>query len=292
MIGSYPRSMAELGSWAADNHATGAEARQRFAQYVILCGIASAPLLREGLVFKGGNALDFVWQANRSTIDLDFSVDMEGVGFEIGVEGIRRSLEQAFRGVSNRFGVALAVHSVRQQPPGADKLFITYRANVGYGLSDEPRLVQRMSGRQPSPHVIPIEISINEPIGESARFQINEQLPSLRVSTLEDIVGEKLRSLLQQTLRNRHRRQDVLDIAVIVRDHPELDTAKIASYLLIKAQARDVPVSRSAFHNPDIRARAQVDYAALQPTTRVVFIPFEEAFALVLGLVGRLELPE
>lgn len=65
MTGGYPRSVAELAPWADANHVTVDEARRRFAQYVELCGIASVPTLRECLVFKGGNALDFVWMANR-----------------------------------------------------------------------------------------------------------------------------------------------------------------------------------------------------------------------------------
>jgi predicted nucleotidyltransferase component of viral defense system len=34
--------------------------------------------LRDALIFKGGNALDVLWIANRSTIDLDFSTNHEG----------------------------------------------------------------------------------------------------------------------------------------------------------------------------------------------------------------------
>ena len=72
MTDPFPRAMADLGVWAETNGVSVDEARQRFAQYGVLCGIASVPALRTGIVFKGGNALDFVWQPNRSTIDLDF----------------------------------------------------------------------------------------------------------------------------------------------------------------------------------------------------------------------------
>jgi predicted nucleotidyltransferase component of viral defense system len=56
------------------------EARRRFAQYAVLRAIASSARLSELLVFKGGNALDFVWSPNRSTSDLDFSADMRAEG--------------------------------------------------------------------------------------------------------------------------------------------------------------------------------------------------------------------
>lgn len=73
MTDGYPRSIRDLAAWADRSQITIDEARRRFAQYVVLCGIADIRPLRETLVFKGGNALDFVWHPNRSTIDLDFS---------------------------------------------------------------------------------------------------------------------------------------------------------------------------------------------------------------------------
>lgn len=52
------------------------EARRRFAPYAVLRAIGSSARLSEPLAFKGGDALDFVWSPNRSTIDLDFSADV------------------------------------------------------------------------------------------------------------------------------------------------------------------------------------------------------------------------
>ncbi len=76
MTDLYPKSFVGLATWARSNGVTVEEARQRYAQFVVLCDIASVGSLRDHLVFKGGNALDFVLQPNRSTIDLDFSLDM------------------------------------------------------------------------------------------------------------------------------------------------------------------------------------------------------------------------
>ncbi|WP_373047015.1 nucleotidyl transferase AbiEii/AbiGii toxin family protein [Vulgatibacter sp.] len=112
----------------------------------------------------------------------------------------------------------------------------------------------------------------------------------VRISTREDIVAEKLRALLQQVLRDRYRCQDVLDLAVMLRGGAELDTGKVAKFLLEKAAARDVPVSRTAFHGPELAARARVDYEALESTARHEFIYFDDALARVLEFVDRLGL--
>jgi predicted nucleotidyltransferase component of viral defense system len=292
VIGGYPRSIADLAAWSRSNGVTVAEARQRFAQYVTLCAIASVASLRESLVFKGGNALDFVWLPNRSTLDLDFSLDMPGARFEANVDTIRDLLGRGLRVATARFGVAFTINSVRQQPPGEDKTFITYAARIGYGLPDETQLLIRMANNQGSPHMVRIDISINEPIGASTYFTIDENFQQLRVSTIEDIVGEKLRSLLQQPIRKRNRKQDVLDIAVIIQNGQSLDHQQIADFLQVKADARDVPVSKEAFRNIEVLEWAKVDYDTLAATTRATFIPFEEAFATVLALVSELPIPE
>src|SRR6187549_2448159 len=41
---------------------------------------------------------------------------------------------------------------------------------VGFALPDETKLLIRIANGQPSTHVLPIEISLNEPISASTRF--------------------------------------------------------------------------------------------------------------------------
>jgi hypothetical protein len=84
----------------------------------------------------------------------------------------------------------------------------------------------------------------------------------------------------------------VLDLAVVVREHPDLNRQQVAKSLVMKAKARSVPVSKSAFRNPEVAERASVDFQALKQTTRTMFIPFDEAFAAVLGLVDSLLIAE
>jgi len=288
----YPKSFEDLPSWARSNEVSIEETRRRFAQFVVLCGIAQVRELRDYLVFKGGNALDFVLQPNRSTIDLDFSLDMDGGSSLANSERLNALLARGLRQVAPRFSMSLAVHSVKQQPPGAAKTFITFEARVGYALPDEHQLKIRMGNSQPSSHVLPVDISINEPIAGWTRFVLDATLDPLRISTLEDIVGEKLRSLLQQPIRNRNRQQDLLDIAVVVRLHESLDRQAVSDALLLKAHARNVPVSRTAFRNPEVIRRAALGYQALEGTTRTMFIPFDEALAIVLAFVDELAIPE
>ncbi|HEX8437199.1 nucleotidyl transferase AbiEii/AbiGii toxin family protein [Archangium sp.] len=259
----------------------------RFAQYAVLRSIAGSRALSRILVFKGGNALDFVWQPNRSTLDLDFSSS----DAELDEERLRTLMDQSLAQTHKVLGVLLRVQKVDRQPPGPNKTFVTYEVKVAYALPDDVRNQERMNAGQPSKSVVQLDISLNEPICEDRPIHIQAANP-LRVSTVEDIVAEKLRSLLQQPIRKRNRRQDVLDIAVLLRRDVNIDHTRVAEYLCRKAAARNVPVSRAAFRQPEVQQRARADYDELEATTRELFIPFDEAFREVLGFVARLELAE
>ncbi|MDA8219942.1 MAG: nucleotidyl transferase AbiEii/AbiGii toxin family protein [Dehalococcoidales bacterium] len=268
-----------------------AEARLRFVQYAVLRAVASSRALSSILVLKGGNALDFVWRPNRSTLDLDFSVDEAAQPSPLDTESLRSLLQPALEMVGRTLGIAFRVQSVEQHPPGPNRHFVTFEAKIGFALPDQLRGRAQIEQGRPVSSVVTLEISINEPICADEGINIGGLHP-LRVCTLDDIVAEKLRALLQQKSRNRTRRQDLLDIAVILRGPAMLDPARVSCFLLRKAAARQVPVSRNAFRDPDLAERARRDYDALRLTTREEFVPFEEARDSLLAFVEGLDIPE
>lgn len=283
----YPETFERIPGWARENSISINEARARFAQYAILNAIAGSRVLSQILVFKGGNALDFVWQPNRSTKDLDFT----SLDPELSAERIRTLLEQSLGVVGRRLGIAFHINGVMRNPPGLDKTFVTYEVRVGYAHPDDVNNKKRISNGEPSKAIVPVEISLNEPVCADTPVDVHATHP-LRVSTREDIVAEKLRSLLQQPIRKRNRRQDLLDIAVLLRSSAPLDAQRISAYLREKARARDIAVSRSAFSNPEVRDRAQSDYLALQKDTRELFVPFDDAWNDLMRLVAALDIPD
>jgi len=288
----YPCSFDSLPAWARAHTIAMTEARRRFAQYVMLRAIATSRGLSAVLVFKGGNALDFMWQPNRSTLDLDFSTAQVVTDLSREAERLRALFMGALTSVGPPFGVFCRIAKIEQRPPGQDKTFVTYLVRVAYALPDQGPLRQRMeTDRTYGPQHIDLEISVNEPICADERWDIEGTHP-LRISTVEDIVAEKLRALLQQPIRNRTRPQDLLDIAVILRQGTVLDRGHVADFLIRKAAARDIPVSRAAFHHPAIMERARQGYDELKKTTRVLFVPFEDARGLLYDVVDTLAIPE
>lgn len=125
-----------------------------------------------------------------------------------------------------------------------------------------------------------LDVSLNEPICAAQLIEIDPGL-QLRVATIEDIIAEKLRALLQQPIRNRQRRQDLLDIAVLLQANVTFDRGLVATFLLTKAAARGIVVSREAFRSPEVVRRVGVGYAELEQTTRVQFVPLQNALGLL-----------
>lgn len=285
MITLYPTNFSEISAWAKENRFPISEARFRYAQYGLLQSIAGSKILSSALVFKGGNALDFVWQPNRSTRDLDFS----SRDADLTVERIREFFEPSLQRVSTATGTLYRIQRIKQQPPGEGRSFITFDLSVGYALPDDPRNKQLVRNGSPSLANIPVEISLNEPICATQDVDMGSANP-LQVSTQEDIVAEKLRALLQQVPRNRMRPQDVLDIAVGLRDGAHLRPEVVSVFLLQKAASRNIEVSLQRFLVEELWQRAEQGYAELERTTRTTFIPFGEAKEIVLAFLRELPL--
>ena len=283
---NFPASFDVIGAWAAKNQLLVQEARFRFAQYTVLRAIADSRSLSASLVFKGGNALDFIWEPNRSTKDLDFSARDNN----LQMPDLKKLLGDSLTRVGGLTGVSYRIQHMEQQPPGQDKTFITFMCKVGYALPDDRKNRERILQGGNVSTVVPLDISLNELICATENIDL-DGTHSLQVCTLEDIVAEKLRALLQQIPRKRLRCQDVLDIAMILAEQ-EVDEARIAEFLVQKASARNVLVSKRAFRDDEIRSRASENYVDLQVTVRKAFIPFEEAFSKLMSFIERLNIPD
>ena len=285
-----PVSLSDLPRWQSANRVSSGEARNRLAQFVVLDCIAGSSLAGE-MAFKGGNALRFVYQNRRSTIDLDFS---SVAGFPDDESVIRNSLGVALEAAAGRHGIRIRCQSVRRNPKGTvGHHFPTYQITLGFAFPGERHFINFDADPRPLPTIVELEISLNEMICETVEVPLGEDSSRrLQVCSLEDIIAEKLRSLLQQPIRNRTRKQDVLDIATVWRRHAaNLDIAKMSDFLLRKCSSRKVIAEKSKF-NEEIRIRALTDYDQLRTDAGDSFIPFDEAWQTVLALVRQLTIPD
>jgi predicted nucleotidyltransferase component of viral defense system len=285
--GSYPTSIAELSAWRKATGATTEEARRRLVQFVVLASIASSNELVSRLALKGGNALRFVHGNMRSTLDLDFTAEGD---FPDAEPAIRALLDGALKRAEQQFQVKARCLSVHRNPRNPARTLPTYRVNVCYQIAGD-RHYQDFERRQALPGV-ELEISLNDVLCETFEKQLSPGTKPIRVCSLEDILAEKLRALLQQLIRKRSRPQDVYDIASRMRARGgQVNLAKISEFLLRKSGARGIEPRRSSY-DESVKQRAIVNYQVEIRAQVTEFIPFEEAWSEVLSLVSRLSIPE
>lgn len=285
----FPITLAGLDDWRRAAGVTSGEARKRFAQFVVLESIAARPAIGRHLAFKGGNALRFLHGNPRSTVDLDFTVldTLPDAG-----DPLRSVLDAALAAGGHRRGIAVRCQRVRRNPKEPTATRPTYSVSVGFQLPGDRHYAAFTAGSKQVTDVIALELTFNDAVCDyEDRTLSPDGTAAIRACTLNDIIAEKLRALLQQVPRNRRRPQDVFDIARVVREGLEIDPLRIADYLRRKCLDRDIRPTRAAFHDPEIAERASTGYESELRLTQGVVPPFAEAWAAVMTLVNQLDLP-
>ncbi len=285
-----PTTFSEIEDWSNQEGVSFLEGRRKYIQFLTLQAIANSSSLRQALVFKGGNALEFIYLENRTTTDLDFTYLREPGDLDDLKEWIRVRFSIALERINDGVGTVVRLQGIEQRPRGKDKTHVTYKVRLGWALPDQDLQRQRLLAGQGS-QIVDLDISVNENVCAFTATTIAGVDHPINVSTIEDIVAEKLRAILQQPIRKRSRIQDVLDIAMIYRTLG-IDTELVSQFLPEKCVDRVVVPSKSAFRNPEVRDRSSQGYESLERTVRHTFIPFDEAWGIVMDLVDSLDIPD
>lgn len=219
----------------------------------------------------------------RSTIDLDFT----STGLDDDDEMIRAIVEASLTSSQGDCGVKCRVSSIRRQPPRPESTLPTFIVKIAYAFPGD-RYFAEFRERPNWSVVLPIEISFNDLVCETVRVWFGDKDAFvIELCTLNDIVAEKLRAILQQVIRNRTRPQDVYDFARAVReDSDQLDAVKVGDYLRRKCEIRNIAVD-IAMYDVEAKARSSYGYEQLERDLGHAFIPFEQAWAEVISLVER-----
>lgn len=260
----------------------------------VLQALSRDDFLRDHFVLKGGNALKLAFDSPRSSVDIDLSStesypNQDHQETEHLRDKVVDRLSQALSHTVPEYHYeTMVVQSTEIKPPNLpQRKFPALEIKVGYTeLEDRD---------PPYSDVVKLEMTLNETVCE-AEYRSTEGF-ELHVSSLDDIMAEKLRALLQQVIRNRYRPGDVFDIWFFSTRAPRaLDKDRIARFLQEKSEGKvgDGPVSRQMFYHPDVRSRAQEGYAEISERIpdSIPLPPFDEAFGQVLGFVEELDLPE
>ena len=254
----------------------------REAVHTILAAIANDPQLRANMVIKGGILLAVRYHSHRYTKDIDFSTTQSLS--EINSDQIKEALNKNFIRIAEKLEYELdcRVQSCRIQPANKpDASFPSVKITVGYAYKGTKKH-QRLLGNQ-SPTHISIDYSLNELMPNLERLDVGEG-EQLHAYTLIDLIAEKLRSILQQKIRNRTRRQDIYDLRLLIEKYPDLDKIEKQSILksfIEKSESRDITPNKDSLDDAETRERSQKDYLTLADEIEGDLPDFNETYDAV-----------
>jgi predicted nucleotidyltransferase component of viral defense system len=264
---------------------------------IVFKAIALSDRLSEEWVLKGGNALKKAYHSPRASVDLDFT-EVSVVSNE-SEETLETFLEEVVKELNEHLDKLvgpssyedLVVQSTQIKPANVDfREHPAFTIKVGYS--------KRGDREPPYIPVVKLEITLNDTICEDQPYMVDGG--EIKVCSLNDIIAEKLRSLIQQKedVRNRYRPNDVFDIWFFHTRLPgQFDYEKISRFLIEKSKGKfDIAlVRKSTFsEDPEIKERASVDFEDIEGRVEEIdrFPTFEEAFEEVLTVVNKLTIPD
>lgn len=247
----------------------------------MLAGIDAVPELRETLVFKGGTALKKCYFGDyRFSEDLDFT-GREGVPAGDEMQELMRRACDAAQALANEYAhveLLCGRYAERNPHPGGQEAFLIRARLPWHRRLETP---------------IKVEITMDEPVlwPVMQRQVMHEYGEPLHVEvlaySLEEVVAEKLRAILQQVARlesrgwSRNRARDFYDLWRILGTYREqLDLTDFHVRLHKKCQLRHVDFAGPEdFLDPRIVANVELEWER----SLGALVPGLPAFETVVG---------
>ena len=141
-----------------------------------------------------------------------------------------------------------------------------------------------------SPQVVEIDYSFNEAVFDVEVLELDEGA-TIHSYTLNNMLAEKMRSLLQQPIRKRERQQDVYDIWLLLELGPELvaeELAKIHEMLVFSCGSKDIVPDINSMESAAVVNMARTGYQKLAADIDGELPPFDRAMHRVVALYRSL----
>lgn len=284
-------SQIDLDQWVNEEHDP---QRRQFRQtvHLILRAIATSDALAPFMVMKGGILLAIRYNSPRFTRDIDFSTSQRLQ--EVDLPSLLNDVTEALAPVSadNEYGLALTLQSHAVKPPDRPEVsFPTLQLKIGYASRASAGEMLRFTKGQ-SAKTAQIDYSFNEWASEVEQQVIDGG--TLSMYAYHDLIAEKLRSVLQQPLRNRSRFQDIYDISLLL-DCATItgeDKGTILNKLREASEERKVPMHRMAMRNQEVIDLSRRDYEAVAGLIPAKLPDFDVSYDVVRGFFESLPWPD
>jgi predicted nucleotidyltransferase component of viral defense system len=282
-------SKLDLQAWVDAETAPG---RREFRQavHLILRAIANSEALAPVMVMKGGILLAIRYQSSRFTKDVDFSTQQKLQ--EVDLPGFIEQMKEALGAVNleNDYGLAIALQSYALNPKKPDSLFATLQMKIGYANRAMVNEVRKLDAGQ-SAKTVQIDYSFNEWASEVEAGDLDGGV--LAMYAYHDLIAEKLRSVLQQPIRNRSRFQDIYDLCLLLdcMDFNHEDKSLVLHKLMAASEDRKVPMDPTAMRSEQLHELSRRDYTQVVALIATEPPSFEEAYRRVQAFYESLPWP-
>lgn len=256
----------------------------RHAVHTVFDAIARQEELHTGYVLKGGLALWMVYGSPRRSDDLDFNAVVPAAN--VITDETSRLLLEFCRALDAALDDVLPTRDLEQIQTADVRLSteipallgqIVYAANSGW------------SG------AIPMQVTLSEIICATDVCE-SGGIP-VHVASLEDIIAEKLKALLQQVPRKTVRSSDVYDLWYFTSAAENIVRAEDVTPILIEKRKQwpgMTSISKHLYREAALVEYSMAEYEeigdSLEPGAE--FVPFTDAYERVLEFVDRLQVPD
>lgn len=275
-------SVIDLAAWV-DEELRPDRKGFRQAVQLVLRAIAQSPSLSAIMIMKGGLLLAIRYHSSRFTRDIDFSTSKRFQEFDVPT--LLTVIGEALASVSadNEYAMALRLQSHEIKPPNRPGVnFPTLQMRIGYASRLEPRSLKRLETTG-STQVVQVDYSFNEWASGTEQQEVDGG--HLLMYPFNDLVAEKLRSVLQQPVRGqgRPRYQDIYDLFLLLGTSVQAEDKSIILAKLFEASRdRQVSVHKDALRDEQVIQLSREQYATVLPGLVAGPLPdFELAYAVV-----------
>lgn len=276
-----PLESLDIPAWVAK--ATADKKNFREAVHIILTAIGQSTALRTKMIMKGGMLMALRYESSRFTKDADFSTRdlyIQGNETELIAE---LDAQLALATAELPYDTSCRIQRSELKPSGADKTFPTLALNIGYAPKSNARAISRLLAKQ-SPAIVEIDYSYNESVLDVEVLRLIDG-GELQAYSLINLMAEKYRSLLQQTVRNRNRRQDVYDLALLLNHvdrWTEAECAVLKSLIVATAESKGIQAQADSMSDPRIMEMAAKGYEDMVAEVDGTLPEFNELYQKVV----------
>lgn len=270
----------DIGAWV--DAAPDGQRAFREAVHIILDSIGHSRNLQARLIMKGGLLLAIRYDSTRFTRDLDFSTSERYT--KASTETLLAEFEAGLAAAEDRlpYGTACRLQSRKIEPKGENRTHHNLALTIGFADKSHAGAMARLSAKN-SPLVVQIDYSFNEAVFDVELLELDGGA-TIRSYTLHNVLAKKMRSLLQQPVRMRNRRQDVYDIWLLLESAPRFHAkglARIHEMLVKSCQSKGIESTADSMDDEAVLRMAREGYANLQADVDGDLPPFEDAMARV-----------